>query len=176
MFSIIIFSLAGLITILLIIALLLPKSYKVEKEVVISKPKTEVFNYIKFLKNQNNYSVWNQLDPNMKKEYVGEDGTLGFVSKWDGNKAAGKGEMEIKKLVENDILEIEIRFERPWKSVSPAYMTLESLDGKTTKVKWGMTGNMSYPLNLMLLFVNMDKAIGKDLQKGLDNLKVILEK
>ena len=45
-----------------------------------------------------------------------------------------------------------------------------------TKVKWGFTGKMPYPMNLMCAFMDMDKMIGGDLQKGLDNLKVVLEK
>ena len=64
---------------------------------VINKTKSEVFAYIK---NQNNYSVWNKKDPNSKIEYKGEDGTDGFVASWDSNmKDVGKGEQEIKKII-----------------------------------------------------------------------------
>ena len=48
-----------LIAIPLIVALFVKKDYSVEKEIVINKPKTEVFEYIKLLKNQDNYSKWN---------------------------------------------------------------------------------------------------------------------
>lgn len=39
-----------------------------------------------------------------------------------------------------------------------------------------MSGTMSYPFNVMRLFMNMDKMIGEDLQTGLNNLKAQLEK
>jgi hypothetical protein len=34
---------------------------------------------------------------------------------------------------------------------------------------------MKYPMNLMLLFMNMEKMVGNDLGNGLKNLKTILE-
>ena len=45
-----------------------------------------------------------------------------------------------------------------------------------TKVKWGFNGKMNYPMNLMLVLMNMDAMIGKDLATGLQNLKAVLEK
>jgi hypothetical protein len=35
---------------------------------------------------------------------------------------------------------------------------------------------MKYPMNLMLLFMNMEKMVGRDLSIGLTNLKNTLEK
>ena len=75
----IIIVIAILIAIPLIVALFVKKDYAIERQVVINKPKQEVFNYIKFLKNQDNYSKWNMIDPNMKKAYTGTDGTVGFL-------------------------------------------------------------------------------------------------
>jgi hypothetical protein len=56
-----------------------------------------------------------------------------------------------------------------------AYMTTEAIAPNQTKVKWGFTGKMPYPMNLMLVVMDMDKMIGKDLEDGLNNLKVVLE-
>jgi hypothetical protein len=55
-------------------------------------------------------------------------------------------------------------------------MITESIDNNTTKVKWGFSGHMDYPMNLMFLFMDFEQIIGDDLQTGLDNLKVIQEK
>ncbi len=166
----------AIIALVLIIALFVKKDYKVEREVTINKPKQQVFDYIKMLKNQNNYSKWAMMDPNMKKEYRGTDGTVGFVSAWEGNKEVGKGEQEIKGITEGQRMDFEIRFEKPFKSVANGYMTNEALGETQTKVKWAFAGNMPYPMNAMQLFMNMDKSIGGDLQTGLDNLKALLEK
>ncbi len=55
-------------------------------------------------------------------------------------------------------------------------MITESSSENATKVKWGFSGRMDYPMNLMLLFMNMEEMLGKDLDKGLQNLKAVLEK
>jgi hypothetical protein len=165
-----------IIAALLITALFIKKSYFVEKEVVINKPKHEVFDYIKYLKNQNKYSKWATMDPNMKTTFTGTDGTPGFISAWDSNqKNVGKGEQEIKKITDGERIDLEIRFVKPFPSIAPVFMSTEALNDHQTKVKWGFNGNMTYPTNLMLLFMNMDKMIGGDLQLGLNNLKGILE-
>ncbi len=81
----ILIGIGALIAVLLIVALFVKKEYTIEREITINKPKTEVFNYVKHLKNQDNYSKWVMQDPGMKKEFRGTDGTVGFVYAWDSN-------------------------------------------------------------------------------------------
>src|SRR3954463_8043069 len=93
---IILCALAGIIALVLIIALFMTKGYKTHKEIVIQAPKEKAFDYIKQIKNQDHFNKWLMLDPNMKKEYKGTDGTVGFIYGWSGNKEGGEGEQEIK--------------------------------------------------------------------------------
>ena len=173
----IIIAIAGIIVLLLIIGLFLKKDYSISTEVIINKPKAAVFDYLKFLKNQNKFSVWASLDPNMKTEFRGTDGTEGFVSAWDSDmKNVGKGEQEILKIVDGERIDYEIRFLKPYKSVSWAFLSTAAVNDNQTRVRWEFNGNMKYPTNLMLLFMNMEKMVGNDLNKGLQNLKTILEK
>ena len=166
----------GIIALFFIVAAFAPKDYSVVKSVEINQPKDVVFNYIKYLKNQDNFSKWANIDPDMKKTYRGTDGTVGFVSRWESeHEQVGIGEQEIMKIEEGKRVDYELRFEKPWESVSPAYMTVESTASGGTKVDWAFEGEMSYPSNIMLLFMNMEEMIGNDLQEGLDNLKEILE-
>ena len=44
--------LAAIIILLLIVAMLIKKDFSLEKQVVINKPKQEVFDYLKMIKNQ----------------------------------------------------------------------------------------------------------------------------
>lgn len=166
--------LAVIIAIPLILALFVKKDYSLVREIAINKPKQEVFDYVKYLKNQNNYSTWNMMDPNMTHAYRGEDGTVGFVSAWESKKL-GNGEQEIKKITEGERIDTELRFLGMFSSVSPAYMTTEAVSETQTKVKWGMNGHMAYPMNFMQLFMSMDDMIGAEYQKSLENLKRILE-
>ncbi|HTG56706.1 MAG TPA: SRPBCC family protein [Niabella sp.] len=171
----ILFVILGLIALLLIVAIFVPKDYAITKEVVINKPVAEVFNYVKYLKNQDNYSKWNQIDRGMKKVYTGTDGTVGFIYAWDSkNKNAGKGAQEIKAIDENKRVDIEIRFEKPMEGTNTASVITTPLDSTKTKVEWGFYGTASYPFNLMNLCMNA--LVGGDLQTNLDNLKKVLEK
>ncbi len=167
----------GLIALFLIIALFVKKDYSVEREITINKAKQNVFDYIKFLKNQDNYSKWATMDPAMTKTYRGTDGEVGFVSAWDSKvEDVGTGEQEIKKITDGERLDFELRFIKPFESTEKAYMTTENVTEGQTKVKWGFNGHMNYPMNMMLMFMDFEKMIGDDLDTGLKNLKAVLEK
>ncbi|MGZ8558566.1 MAG: SRPBCC family protein [Chitinophagaceae bacterium] len=166
---------AFIIAIPLIIALFVKKEYSIQREITINKPQQEVFDYVKYLKNQDNYSKWVMTDPAMKKDFRGTDGTEGFVYAWDSkNKNAGKGEQEITKITEGKRLDIEVRFEKPMEGIAATPIETEAVSENETKVKWGMNGKNKYPMNLMNLF--MDNMLGSDLETSLTNLKGILEK
>ena len=164
-----------IIGVVLIIALFIKKEYSIQREITISKPNQQVFDYIKHLKNQDQYSKWVMTDPAMKKDFKGTDGTIGFVYAWDSNnKQAGKGQQEIVNIKEGQQLDIEVRFEKPFKSTARTPFITEATSANQTKVTWGMVGKSAYPMNVMNLF--MDKMLGKDLEVSLTNLKTILEK
>lgn len=163
-----------IIAIPLVIALFVKKEYTVEREIIINKPQREVFDYVRFLKNQDNYNKWTRMDPNMKKDFRGTDGTVGFVYAWDGNSDAGQGEQEIKDIRDGVSVDVELRFKRPFESTASAPFVTSALAPGQTSLKWGMKGKNPYPLNFMNLF--MDKILGKDLESSLDILKLILER
>jgi len=166
----------SLIALLLILALFVKKGYIVQRNIIINKPKQEVFNYIKHIKNQDHFNKWTMTDPNMKKTYRGTDGSVGFVYGWNGNSKAGEGEQEIKGITEGEKLDLEVRFVRPFAAVAKTPFVTELVNGNQTKVTWTMISNMKYPMNIMLAFMNMDKLLGKDLETSLTMLKGILEK
>lgn len=166
----------AILAILLIAGLFVKKDYAVEKEVVVHRSEDDVFRYLKMVKNQDNFSVWNKKDPNAKKEYKGTDGQVGFIASWDStNKEVGKGEQEIVNIIENQRIDFKLRFKEPFEAEDNAYFITERVGLYETKVKWGFKGHMNYPMNLMMLTFDMDKEVGGALQTGLDNLKAILE-
>jgi hypothetical protein len=172
----IILAFAGFIVILLLIGFFSRKDYSAGREIIINKPKAIVFDYLRILKNQNKWSVWGSMDPDMKMSFTGTDGTEGFISAWESdNKNVGKGEQEILKIVEGERLDYEMRFIKPFKSISWSFIITTAINDNQTRVHWGFSGKMNYPSNLMLLFMNMEKMIGNDFEKGLQNLKAKLE-
>ncbi|MBX3292331.1 MAG: SRPBCC family protein [Acidobacteria bacterium] len=151
-----------------------PTGFAVEREIVINKPREEVFAYARMLKNQNEWGPWFKKEPTMKQEFRGTDGEAGFVSSWKAE-TQGVGEQEIMKIVENERIETQLRFSEPFESKANTHMTFESVGEGQTRVKWGMSGDAPRPMNVMLLFLNVNNAIGKDYDEGLANLKQILE-
>lgn len=165
------------ISIVLIAAYFMPKEYSVEREITISKPTDSIFKYVRSLKNQNEFSVWANMDPKMKVHYKGADGMVGSVSSWESNvKEVGVGEQQITKIKENRRLDFALRFKKPMEDTAVGFMSTEPISENKTKVKWGISGVIPYPTNVMLPLLRMDQMIGNDLQKGLENLKDKMEK
>ena len=166
-----------LIGVVVVLAFIAPTDFQVEREITINKPKSEVFAYAKMLKNQNDWGPWFKKEPTMKQEFRGTDGTVGFTSHWNGTTAeVGEGEQEIKRIVEGERIETELRFIRPFESRADAYLTTEAAGDAQTKVKWGFSSSMPRPMNIVLLVMDMDKEVGKDFGEGLASMKEILEK
>lgn len=167
--------LAGIIVLILLLALLAPKTYNVFRSIEIAKPKGEVFEHLKYLKKQDEWSPWARKDPNMKKSFTGTDGEVGCISHWVGNKEVGEGEQELTKIIPGERIEGELRFLKPWKSTSDCYFDVaDSSEGKT-KVTWGFSGKNKFPMSIMMLFMSMDKMVGKDFEEGLATLKSQME-
>ena len=167
---------AGIVVLIVILALIAPKSYNVSRSIEINKSAKDLFEYLRFIKNHDNWSPWFERDPNMKKTFTGTDGEVGFVSAWESDhKQVGSGEQEIISFVDGKVINSELRFLKPFKSTSDAYLKLDESNNGTT-VTWGFSGKNKFPVSIIMLFMNMDKAVGKDFEAGLAKLKEISEK
>ena len=167
----------SLIALVLIIGVFVPKKFKAERSIEVSLPKDSVYQYLKFLKNQDQFSVWARQDPKMKKTYTGTDGEVGFVSAWKSNNSeVGAGQQKIVAIEAGKRIDMELMFIAPFESTNDAYISTTAFDAKNTRVSWSIKGEMPYPMNLTSLFFDMEEALGQDLEKGLKNLKRILEK
>lgn len=171
---IILYILLVLVAVILLAAVLMPKALTISAEIVIERPSAEVFNYVKNIKNQEKYSVWVMADPNIKIDYKGTDGTVGFISSWTSdNKNVGVGAQEITAIKEGERYDVELRFEKPFKATNQAYTTTIPLDGNRTKVTTVFTGRNPFPMNLMIPMIK--KMLLKDMNQNFVNLKKVLE-
>ena len=167
--------LAAIIALVLITALFMKKRHYVNREIIINARRQKVFEFLKLLKNQDQFNKWATADKkNRKEEFKGTDGTVGFIYAWSGNKNAGKGEKEIKNIVEGKRIETEIRFVKPMRVSSFVIFETESLSDHQTKVNLINTGTLNYPLNLMIPMA--ERRFPKDMDESLLTLKNILEK
>ena len=166
----------ALVAVLLAIAAFTKRNYTIIREIVIHKPKQQVFDYIKHFKHQPEYSKWLLLDPDTKIDYRGNDGEPGFILAFNSkNQKAGKGEQEIKKIIPGEKVEYELRFLEPFQFVATGYTSTDSIAENQTGVKWVYNSGMKYPMNFLLLFMDMEKIIGKDAEETLLNMKRKIE-
>ncbi|HET6996888.1 MAG TPA: SRPBCC family protein [Chitinophagaceae bacterium] len=168
--------LATLAVLFLLAGLLMGKKMIIEKNTTINRSPQQVFDYIKYVKNHENFSVWAMMDPDMKKEYRGTDGQPGFVFAWDSSKKknVGAGEQEIKNVVDGKSVEYELRFFRPMQDTAKAKLVIEPAGANQSRVVWGFNSEMKFPMNAMKPMIQ--SMLGKQLETGLQNLKGVLEK
>lgn len=164
----------GLVAILLLIAAFVPKQYTVSEKIVINKPKQVVYDYVKILKNQEQFSEWAKIDPPSLK-YSGIDGTVGAMQTWDSqNKDAGAGSQKITALTP-DRMDIDLEFIRPFKSSAKAANIFRAVNDSTTELTSEFYANDAWPMNLMGYFFAKG-MIAETEKKNLQNAKGILEK
>jgi hypothetical protein len=119
------------------------------------------------------WSPWEDLDPALERTYTGPDHGVGAHYAWSGNKKAGAGSMEITGSEPAEIT-VALEFLKPFKSSSTSLFVLDP-DGERTRVTWRMTGEQTGLMGVFGRFMNMDKLIGPDFEKGLARLKTAAE-
>ena len=166
-----------IVGVVVVAAFMAPTDFRVERETTIDKPASEIYEYARFLKNQNDWGPWFKREPTMQQSFHGTDGEVGFAVHWKGTKdETGEGEQEIKRLVPDKQIDTQLRFKQPFESTADAFLVLRPTGESQTTVKWGFTGSMPRPMNMIMLVMDMDAAVGKDFEEGLAGLKSIMEK
>jgi hypothetical protein len=165
--------LVAVIVVALLAAASMPKNFIIEQEIIINKPRVMVFDYLKMTKTNSGWNPWMQKDPNVVQTFTGEEGTVGFINAWSGNKEIGVGEQEVVDLIPNERIDLELRFAEPMKITHKSHFTTEAIDESQTKVTWVMEGKTPFPYNLICFF--MQKQLKKEFAEGLSNLKTVLE-
>ena len=150
-------------------------TYVVERSLRIDAAPQVLFDMTSNFRNWEEWSPWEELDPNMEKRFHGDDGSVGSGYSWKGNRKAGQGRMTISELQSPNRVAIDLRFEKPFKSQSVNTFELTPEDGGTN-VTWTMTGSHNWMSKIMGVFMPMDKLVGKDFEKGLAKLKAVAEK
>lgn len=172
---IILLIIVALIAVLLIAAAFQKDISVITESITINRPAADVYTYAKYLKNSERYNKWVMADPNMKREYRGTDGTIGFVYAWHSKKQSSKGEEEITKLVENSRIEHVIRFEKPMANTAEVFMVLEPAEAGQTRFVWSFKNKLNYTMKVMHLFLRLEKMLAKDMRESLQNLKREIE-
>lgn len=147
----------------------------VEKKITINQSLPKLFDYLKMVKSQEDFSVWNRADPNKNVSSEGTDGTVGFVYRWDSTqKNVGAGSQTITEIEKNTSISYTLQFERPMKSVGYSKFQFKEISPQETEVSWSFKSPLKFPMSLFK--GKFQKMIGKDLEKSMENLKQFTEK
>jgi len=144
--------------------------YEVTRSETIAAPPALVHGFIDDFHRWPTWSPWEEIDPSMKREYSGPQAGVGARYAWEGNRKAGKGNMEI---VDSQPERVEVRliFEKPFKGDNQVVFDLKPQDGGATDLTWTMHGSNKGMASLFTRVFGMDRMVGKDFEKGLARLK-----
>lgn len=164
-----------LIVLVALVGLFAPTELVIERQIEIKKPRIQVFEFVRKLQNQGQWSPWEKKDPQMQKQFRGVDGQVGAVIAWSGNDKVGVGEQEITQIREGERIDYELRFKEPMEQTNTAYILVESISESESRVRWGMQGNAKFPGNIFTLILNVRSRLNADFDDGLQTLKSKME-
>lgn len=155
-------------------ALTKPDGFKVERSAAMAVPPEAVYQQVADFKAWDRWSPWAKLDPAMKTDFGGTPGQPGATYHWTGNDQVGEGRMTITEVAPPSRLAIKLEFLKPFASTSPTTFTFAP-DGAGTRVSWRMVGTNGFVEKAFTLFMDFEKMIGADFDKGLSQLKAVAE-
>jgi hypothetical protein len=152
-----------------------PADYIISREVAINAPADKIFPYLNSAKLGEKWGPWLELDPAAQMTYSGPDSGVGSRASWDGGKQLGTGSATIVDSVPNERVGIKLEYTKPMSMTQHSdYLVRPS--GNQTVVTWKVTGKNTFVGRIMCVFMDMDKVVGGMFEKGLSNLKNLVEK
>jgi effector-binding domain-containing protein len=169
----ILYVLLGLVALYFILCIVGPGHVKVERSIDINAStdliKAKLADY-KFF--HESWSPWTEKDPGMKTTYTGEAGKEGHSIAWESDKKdVGKGSMTYNG-AHGDTVMHTLSFEG--QGDAKIYHVVAA-NGSASKATWVMESETPFMFRAIMLFMNMDKMLGPDFEKGLSNLKKAIE-
>jgi len=169
--------LIALLTIIYFIAAFLGKSsYRVERNAVINAPQKLIFNQVSIFKNWANWSPWMEKDPSVKNMYEGPDGQVGASMSWVGDKKlSGTGSIRAASVNSPFEMDYVLSFKVPFEMESTGSFSLQAETDDQTKVTWVDEGKIPFLFRPMMMFMDMDKQMGPDFERGLFKIDSVCE-
>lgn len=149
-----------------------PDTFHIERSASIAAPPEIVFARIDDLHGWGDWSPWEKLDPAMTRTFAGPKSGPGASYAWAGNDKVGKGKMTIQDSTRPSHVGIQLEFLEPFQATNQSSFTLAP-EAAGTKVTWAMDGGNNFVSKAFSLFMNMDKTVGADFERGLANLNEV---
>lgn len=174
----VIFGLLSLIVLVVVVfcvaAARQPADFTVVRDATYKGPPEKVFEQVNDFHKWGAWSPWAKIDPAMKTTYSGPESGTGASYAWVGNSDVGEGKMTITESHPSEHIKIDLDFVAPFAAKNVTEFTFTP-DGDKTRVTWTMSGQKNFLMKAFSMFVDMDKLVGGDFEKGLSQLKPVVE-
>ncbi len=145
-----------------------------ERSGVINASAEKIFPYLIDFHLGQQWSPYEKMDPNMKRNFIGTAGQPGSIMEFDGNKDVGAGKLELLKVQPNDLVQIRLTMIRPFKGENLIEYKLTP-EGSGTRFTWSMSGDGGFMGKLMAVLIDCEKMLGDQMTSGINNLKAVVE-
>ncbi len=167
-------ALAAIVLVFIVVVAMRPADFRITRTTTIAVPAEIIFQNVNDLHKWEAWSPWAKLDPSMKQTHEGAAAGVGAIYSWDGNNDVGAGRMTITESRTNEAILIRLEFIKPFAAVNDTEFTFKSEENQTV-VTWTMSGKNGFMAKAFCLFMNMDKMVGGDFEKGLVQMKTVAE-
>lgn len=166
-------SLLGIILLLLLVGLALPKTYMVKRSLIINANPEEITATIAEPSTWSIWSVWNKkTDPTVEFEYNGPESGVGAEMSWQGD-ILESGRLKIEEHIPGKSVKYSLYMETN-EIFSHGTIKLEHIK-EGTLVKWSHSGDLGNNPVFRWFGFFMDSMLGKDFEDSLRGLKGLLE-
>lgn len=166
--------LAVIVVVFVVVVAMQPSEFRVARSTTVSAPPAAVFAQVNDFHKWEAWNPWGKIDPAMKQTYEGALAGVGAIYTWAGNNEVGEGRMTITESRPSDLIRVRLEFFKPLRATNIAEFTFKP-EGNQTAVTWSMFGQNNFMAKAIHLFINMDKMIGGQFEKGLAQMKAIAE-
>ncbi|HNY06745.1 MAG TPA: SRPBCC family protein [Bacteroidales bacterium] len=174
LFRIIIAWFLAIIAVLAAGSYLLPKTYLIERSIIISADKALVYKYISHLQLWTEWIPWKtDSDTSLKHTFVGFDGENGTAYLWD-SEMKGKGKLVLDKLETNKYVHYQLSI-NDGTFKSEGKITINSQGQEKTVVKWMDKNDLGYNPITRYTRLFFKQKLTPDLENSLKKLKKLCE-
>ena len=170
----ILLGLVAVIALILVVAAFQPGEFQVKRSLAIAASPQALFEQVNDHRKFVGWNPWGKIDPNLKNTFTGPAVGVGSVCSWQGNRDVGAGSATIIESKPGELVRLRMDWKEPMEGTSTVDFTFKP-EGNRTVITWDMRGANNYVGKVMCLFINMDKMVGGQFEKGLADLKTLVE-
>lgn len=166
--------LVAVVVLFVVVVAMQPADFRIVRTATMSAPPQGVFEQVNDFHNWTAWSPWEKLDPALKRTYEGPAEGKGAIYSWVGNEDVGAGRMTIEESKPGELVRIKLEFIEPFASTNTTEFTFVP-EGDGTHVTWDMSGQNNFMSKAFDLLMDMDATVGADFEKGLAQMKAVVE-